>query len=617
MSVNKKMTNIADAIRSKTGNISKLSLDEMETEIKSIDATVFSHSKIPYFVKTEISEIISKIKEKQNDKTITFLAVSDAHHLATNENIVNGNTHAGMALKSIAYSLNLDFACCLGDLSWGGNTTTIEEGKKEIETVNKYISEAFDGLVQFRTVGNHDALCYSYTQNGEILSNEYLFSMFGKYNEGAVYGSETSGYCYRDFDEKKIRVICLNTSELTVGSNASPGRITVEQQEWFANVLKDIGSKIDASEWGVIILSHHPLDWGSVAYASNILKSYIDGTSIMLNGTTYDFAESNNATIIAQIHGHLHNFKVDKLHSMNTSTWTVEGQYPVKRVAIPNMCFSRTNEYGQNSGNDSNGIEFGTTEVYNKTANTAEDTSFCVCVVNPLTSMIYAFCYGAGVDREIYYGDENIEASSITLDKTSGTLKKGDTVQLTATILPSDTTDKTVTWETSNSAVATVTNGLVTAIKAGNATITAKTNNGHTATYNLTVEITNLIDIYGYKDGVRLSASSGTESPYTEGVTTGFISVPTAPFTARFKGAEMMNSGGSSPCAYGLYNESKARINSSGSQLGYSGDASEFYQDGEVYVFHFKSLSRTVKYMRFSGKGSGTNLICAIDEEII
>lgn len=65
---------------------------------------------------------------------------------------------------------------------------------------------------------------------------------------------------------------------------------------------------------------------------------------------------------------------------------------------------------------------------------------------------------------------------SISLDTTSSELNKGDTKQLTVTYNPEDTTDdKTVTWTSSNSNVATVdNNGKVTATGAGTATITAK-----------------------------------------------------------------------------------------------------------------------------------------------
>ncbi len=80
-----------------------------------------------------------------------------------------------------------------------------------------------------------------------------------------------------------------------------------------------------------------------------------------------------------------------------------------------------------------------------------------------------------------------IEAAGISLDVTEKTLTEGDTFTITATIDPETTTDKTVTWSSSNTEVATVDNGKVTAIAPGTATITASTTNGLTAQCNVTV----------------------------------------------------------------------------------------------------------------------------------
>lgn len=67
-----------------------------------------------------------------------------------------------------------------------------------------------------------------------------------------------------------------------------------------------------------------------------------------------------------------------------------------------------------------------------------------------------------------------IAVESITLDKTNLDLDEGDKAQLTAALLPENATDKTVTWESSNEKVATVVNGIVTAVSTGEATISAK-----------------------------------------------------------------------------------------------------------------------------------------------
>ena len=80
-----------------------------------------------------------------------------------------------------------------------------------------------------------------------------------------------------------------------------------------------------------------------------------------------------------------------------------------------------------------------------------------------------------------------VSVTSITLDKTSLALTEQETFQLTATVKPDNATDKTVTWSTSNAAIATVSNnGLVTAVAEGSATITAKAGD-KTATCTVTV----------------------------------------------------------------------------------------------------------------------------------
>ena len=74
--------------------------------------------------------------------------------------------------------------------------------------------------------------------------------------------------------------------------------------------------------------------------------------------------------------------------------------------------------------------------------------------------------------------DDQVAVTSILLNKTSLSLNEGETFQLTATVYPDNATDKTVTWSSSNTAVAAVgNNGLVVAISEGTATITATAGN--------------------------------------------------------------------------------------------------------------------------------------------
>ncbi len=90
--------------------------------------------------------------------------------------------------------------------------------------------------------------------------------------------------------------------------------------------------------------------------------------------------------------------------------------------------------------------------------------------------------------------DAPVLVSSISLDKTSATVKPGDTVTITATVLPADATNKSVTWTVSDSGIATIAdNGnvvTVRGVKNGSVTVTAKAvdGSGQSAACTVTVQ---------------------------------------------------------------------------------------------------------------------------------
>ena len=656
MALTDKLTAIANAIRAKDGSTATMTLDQMPEKISAITtADNIVHGDIPDYIKSAALEVAKKVRAVQTAESITFIAMSDAHQLDTSSDIVTGNLHAGMAAKALAYIMpNIDFACFLGDYTAGSSTTTIEEGKRHFAEINADIDEAFAGIPQFRTVGNHDPLGYSYNQNGDYLNQATLYGLIGKYNADGttVMGSTTGGYCYRDFTSKKVRVICLNTAEMTSASSGGAENMTAEQKLWFANALKSAGAK--GSDWGIIVLSHHPLDWGNVLIASNIVHAYVEGGSITVtSGNTINFSGSNSAKFLGAFHGHVHCFKAAKLNYISNSVGT---EYKAYRIAVPNMCFSRNNEYGQNNKAEYYGIEFGEDTTYNKTAGTANDTAFVVNVVNPSEEKIYSFCYGAGYDREIFTGTVIIPTTGITLDQTSGTLTEGDTVTLTATVSPDNASNKSVTWETSNSTVATVADGVVTALKAGTATITAKTADGNfSATYTLTVEAvqvnyTNLVPTAqevgsaapyngtGYHDGKYLSTGgSPFEGSDSACVLTGnipyVIQDAGLPKTIYIKGAAWE---AISHCRMCFFVENKKSIcgpmitgNGSGNAALSKYFTVETLGNKYIKLTPIASTSGTnsklvetvasaanARFVRFSLKGTGANLIITLDEPI-
>lgn len=94
-----------------------------------------------------------------------------------------------------------------------------------------------------------------------------------------------------------------------------------------------------------------------------------------------------------------------------------------------------------------------------------------------------------------------IAVDGITLSETTAKLEIGSTITLTATVSPENATEPAVTWSSDNTAVATVEDGIVTAVSVGEAVITAKAG-GMTAECKVTVEIvTGLSSILSENDG--------------------------------------------------------------------------------------------------------------------
>ena len=129
------------------------------------------------------------------------------------------------------------------------------------------------------------------------------------------------------------------------------------------------------------------------------------------------------------------------------------------------------------------------------------------------------------VDEQIAALDapaEDIPCTGITLDQTELTFTEAGSQTLTATTTPENTTD-VVVWESSNTGIATVANGVVTPVASGSAVITARAGS-YSATCNVTVNMNaekaevdytlnpistvDLYDNYTYINGV-LTAKSG------------------------------------------------------------------------------------------------------------
>ena len=626
MALTDKLTAIADAIRAKDGTTDTMTLDQMPDKITAITtADIISQADIPTYVKDEALSVAEKVKAVLQDDSIVFLAVSDFHHPGPQvdgwqTNINAGDLHACQALKVLSYSLpQIDFACMLGDVTFGNAQTTTAIMQQQFDQINGWLGEAWRGIPQLRTVGNHDTGEYSTLVGAEFLKNNIW-----KYNEGAVYGSEEYGYCYRDFAEKKLRVICLNSCEgETISGNDAAYCFSPAQLLWFAQTLYDVGSKADAAQWGVMVLAHYPLDLGGAYPAGNIVKAYVAGESTVQNGVTVNFSGHNAAKFIMNVHGHNHCFQYGKLHSVANGQGT---EFDAWRMCVPNACF-----YRNNSGVvTTNGISFGDPAPHDKTAGTGKDTAFNVNAINPSEQVLYSFCYGAGIDRTISYGATvyhsitntltNVTTSNDAVAAENGTsytatltAKSGYTLgEVTVTMGGTDITVTSYNADTGVISIAAVT---------GNVVITA--NATKVVSYHNLVPTA--VDSSGasapYTDG-KYIGSSGAPSDMSGFVTTGFI-----PFDGGASHVYRIVGDGISWNTYGCriawY---KADFSLKGSAVSYEKIGTSIYYPTKVEDANAAAAFSTdinvsppqgAAYFRVSAKGSGANLIVTLDEEIV
>jgi hypothetical protein len=638
------LTNIADAIREKTGDTNVMFPEDMPDKIYGIVTSteeLLPASKVQDYIRPEIMELINKVKSVQTDDSITFIALSDSHYPAEQSlgfydgETIKSTIQANMATKILAYMLNLDFIAHTGDVSSGDKTTTVEMLKTQIEGFNSYFREASDTLPCFIAIGNHDAGIYYHNEmsdgNVYTLDGDYLYRNFTKYSDSdkTVFGGEQyGGYCYRDFEDKKLRVFLLNTSESIVYNQIDAATLG-SQRLWLANALLDLNNKSDASEWKFMILCHYPADYGATMPLSQLLKAYVENGNITIvtenNATsTISFSGNNSAKFIAQFHGHVHNFKYDKLNVYSNG---VAEEYDAWRICVPNGQYNRENYY--TTVGSYKDIDFSEETSYLKTKDTANGTSFIVNVINPSEKKIYSFCYGAGIDRVIGYGATVYYSitsilSNTTISNTVSSVKEGEPFSTTITVNAGyDMSTLTVTMNGADITSGVYKDGVITIPEVtGNIVITAKAQARPNFTNLVPSSINsdgNILNSTGYQDNAYIDSSGGISS-VNGYCLSGFIPVKTGIKTIRVAGDGISH----------LENYTRITFYDSNFDIigaAYPGDklgSSTYYgtvKDEDATALTWTLTSDMVNalkgvYIRVGAKGKGENLIVTVDEEI-
>lgn len=511
------------SIRGGTGATGAAGADGKDYVLTEADkeeiAIIANPDTAPDYVEAEAEAVIDRVLAAQGENTFTFAAISDLHY--GEGSYTEGIRHACQAIRYIDSRVKLDAVAVLGDYTDGYPSTGMDNALGDFKAINGMLQK-LRFAPNLRQQGNHDY----YADDIPMTRRMIQF-----YSDDVVWGSRAGGYYYRDFTDHKLRVICPNTNEnnpmdSSTNKPSSSISMTTAQLQWLIETL-DLSSKDDVEDWQILILTHHPLDYwesNSKYSLSYIVHAYQTGGSWSGNGVSCNFDGKNKATLIGNIHGHIHNFLMSHMFLGNSNSASKTNVY---RMSTPNACVGRENQYAGAWGE-------GTT--YTKTKYSGKDTAFVIYCINLSDHKITAVCYGAGYDRALNYLDQTTpeiyavinNLTNVTTSNTAATVMHGQ--GYTATLTPAGSTISSVTVMMGGVDVtaSVYANGIISIpTVTGAIVITAVGTAAPTYTNQIPLSIASDGNIYngkGWKDNTRLN-SSGTEASATGVGVTGFIPV--------------------------------------------------------------------------------------------
>lgn len=404
---------------------------------------------IPSYHYDEVGRVVKQILNLKaaHPNHIVFGAISDNHIDNTNPQSIASVRHAVFALENVGAFAGCDFITNLGD-NIGG--TRYDDNLPDAICMDNISGYTLTALNSYNLVGNHDKSNHT----------EMLFNFIGKYNSFDNNGqTKIRSYGYDDYEDKKVRVICLNTCDYwnIQGGNG----MSYEQKDFLMRAI-DLSSKADASDWLIVILSHIPLDFIGGDYnkgedlrkilsayqgvasedspfsvSIEVVNSYASQQNenpsnypTYLNGfLKYDYAGKNYAKIV-NIHGHIHNNRCEKLKFYNAK-YAADGKTLVDLDLVEDLGLTldiiristgsssqapegsrRYIKYGDYGIDDVSGIK------KNRDGMPQTDTSATFYFIDLDNNYVYSIGYGADADRTIYLGEFK-QSHSVTYQLTN------------------------------------------------------------------------------------------------------------------------------------------------------------------------------------------------------
>lgn len=439
------------------------------------------------------------------------------------------------------YGTNASLVAAVAALESGWGKSSIAKNKNNLFGLNAVDSNPSIAADTFETV---EDCIFNFTSSW--MSKRYLNATLSTFRGGYT-GDKGSGIFYRyssdPYEGEKVASIAYQIDSSLGGKDKNYYTIGVKDVNLLSNTnlnvrkesttsSKALYTTISNAAYAFIVREKTPID-SFYKIQSDVPLS--DDRNSVSNQTTYDFSNSyayassnyitlvnngndvsgdliNNNQLSLYYQGHVDNKGWLNYVGDSEIAGTVGESLGLQafRIGIENLnnyqlivkTYDKTNKWVTKTNVNSNTI-IGTIgkslplQAINVTL--SNDDGYGIEYQTHVSNVGWSDWTSQGQTSGVTSGNEQIEAikfrivkvknpTSITLNKSSISLNVNSNETLKATIQPTDANNKTVSWTSSNQAVAKVdTNGKVTGVASGTAVITVKTSNGLTAICNVNV----------------------------------------------------------------------------------------------------------------------------------
>lgn len=377
-----------------------------EAQQASLDTNMMYGESLPSYFENSFNHVTQGIPN--GNDVFNIATISDVHCQEEGNTIFNGYTaksleHCQWCALSTLYN-HADALVALGDNINGDEPTgrlsmTLMHVRSMLQT--KYVRTAM-----FMIRGNHDNGAGHQSTEGinadEVLNDDGIKNGFGtKLN---YYGEVRDGdslYFYKDFNDKKVRVIGLDSNDIPLEKKDSNGNYAydtstagfrAQQLNWFANkalMLPD-------NTWQAIVFFHIPFpnafgQWAddntfkNYHHAIDVLNAFKNGASVNINDTSNpdftisglqaDYSKQGRGTLIAVVNGHLHRDDQD--------TSVLNGTPIIEITRSASFVSSIVNDSAQR--------------------NTSDEDAWDLISVDTKGHKIHCYRFGRGSDRDFTY----------------------------------------------------------------------------------------------------------------------------------------------------------------------------------------------------------------------